>query len=147
MRVVFDTNVFISALLVPGGASDRAFALARRRRFSLCTSVPILTETANKLRDKFHQADDDVKIALKVISRSADIVRPKRRLGVVQDEPDNRILECALEARAHLVVTGDRHLLALKMFEGIAIVRLRDFLRMFPEESGEIAPSSRPRKR
>jgi predicted nucleic acid-binding protein len=47
MRVVFDTNVFISAFLVPGGAADRAFRLARERRFSLVTSVPILTETAN----------------------------------------------------------------------------------------------------
>ncbi|MBI5572562.1 MAG: putative toxin-antitoxin system toxin component, PIN family, partial [Desulfomonile tiedjei] len=48
--------------------------------------------------------------------------------------PDNRILECAVAAQADVVVTGDHHLLALKTFEGIPIVRLADFLRMFPQE-------------
>ena len=147
MRVVFDTNVFISAFLVPAGAADRAFQLARKRRFQLVSSVPILTEIANKLRDKFHQTDDDVKLALKIISRAAAIIRPKRSLNVVRDEPDNRVLECALEAGADLVVTGDRHLLALKRFEQVAIVRLVDFLRTFPEPAGAAAPPRRPKRR
>jgi len=132
MRVVFDTNVFISAFLVPGGNADRAFRLARERYFSLVTSVPILTETANKLRDKFDQSDGDVQLSLKIISRAATIVRTVRRIDVISDEPDNRILECAIEAGADLIVTGDRHLLALRKFEGVAIVRLADFLRVFP---------------
>ncbi|MGH2668125.1 MAG: putative toxin-antitoxin system toxin component, PIN family, partial [bacterium] len=50
MRVVFDTNIFISAFIVPGSQGERAFLLARRKRFALCTSVAILTETAKKLR-------------------------------------------------------------------------------------------------
>ena len=48
MRVVFDTNVFISAFLIPGSQGERAFLLARRKRFSLYTSVAILTEIAQK---------------------------------------------------------------------------------------------------
>ena len=55
MRVVFDTNVFISAFTVPGSQGERAFLLARRKRVCLCTSVAILTETAQKLREKFAQ--------------------------------------------------------------------------------------------
>jgi predicted nucleic acid-binding protein len=54
-------------------------------------------------------------------------------LTVLDDDPDNRILECALDAHADLVVTGDRHLLKLKKFQGIPIIRLADFIRMFPE--------------
>jgi putative PIN family toxin of toxin-antitoxin system len=134
MRVVFDTNIFISAFLVPGSQGERAFLFARRRRFNLYTSVAILTETAQKLREKFSQPDPDIKTTLKLISRAAEVLKPSIQVHVLTDTPDNRILECALAAQADLVVTGDRHLLALKRFQGIPIVRLADFLRMFPEE-------------
>ncbi len=134
MQVVFDTNVYISALLVPGSKGEQAFLLARRRRVTLCGSVPILTETARILRIKFHQPENDIKAALKMIGRAAQILRPSRKVAVLQDAPDNRILECAVAAQADLVVTGDHHLLALKEFEGIPIVRLADFLRLFPQE-------------
>jgi len=134
MKVVFDTNIFISAFIVPGSQGERAFLLARQRRFDLYTSVPILTETANKLREKFDQSEPDIKQALKMISRTAKVLKPAIRLDVLKDSPDNRILECAVEAKADVIVTGDRHLLKLKKFQGIPIVRLVDFLRMFPED-------------
>jgi putative PIN family toxin of toxin-antitoxin system len=134
MRVVFDTNVLISAFLVPGGHGERALLLAIRRRFRLCTSVAILTETANKLRGKFGQSDADIKQALRLISRHAEVLRPALRVDVLEDQPDNRILECAVAAGADLVVTGDRHLLRLRTFRGIPIVRLRDLIRSFPDE-------------
>jgi len=133
VKVVFDTNVFISAVIVPGGQAERALLLAWARHFILFTSVPILTETAQKLRSKFGQTDKDIRQALKFISRTAEILKPTVRLRVLKDIPDNRILECAFQARADLIVTGDRHLLKLREFEGISIIRLTDFLRMFPE--------------
>ena len=134
MKAVFDTNIFISAFIVPGSQGERAFLLARQRRVDLYTSVPILTETANKLREKFDQSEEDIKEALKIISRSAEVIKPSIKLNVLRDIPDNRILECAVEAGADIVVTGDRHLLKLKKFQSIPIIRLVDFLRMFPEE-------------
>lgn len=133
MRVVFDTNVFIAAFVVPGSLGERAFLLARHRSFDLFASVAILTETARKLREKFDQSDDDIRQALRIVSRAATILKPTVELSVVKDAPDNRILECALAANADLVVTGDRHLLGLKKFRGIPILRLADFLRLFPD--------------
>lgn len=138
MRVVFDTNVFISAFVIPGSQGERAFSLARPRRFELFTSIAILTETAGRLGEKFGQDEADVKDALRLSSRVAQVVKPSRRVAAIEDEPDNRILECAVEARADLVVTGDRHLLKLKRFEATSIVRLADFLRLFPT-TGQIA--------
>jgi putative PIN family toxin of toxin-antitoxin system len=137
MKVVFDTNVYVSAFLVPGGNGEQAFLVARHGRCELVSSVSILTETANVLRSKFHQPDGDVRAALKLIDRAATIVQPESRIHLLEDEPDNRILDCAVTAAADAIVTGDRHLLALKRFRGIAIVRLADFLRMFPPEPGE----------
>ena len=134
MKAVFDTNIFISAFIVPGSQGEKAFLLARQKRFELYTSVSILTETANKLRKKFDQSEEDIKEALKMISRTAEVLKPSLKLNVLKDLPDNRILECAAEAKVDVIVTGDRHLLKLRKFRGIPIVRLADFLRMFPEE-------------
>jgi uncharacterized protein len=134
MKVVFDTNVFISAFVVPGSKGEDALLLAHRRKVDLYSSVPILTETARILRTKFDQPEKDITAALKMIGRAATIVRPSRKVTVVEDLPDNRILECAVTAQADLIVTGDHHLLGLREFEGVPIVRLADFLRVIPLE-------------
>ena len=134
MKVVFDSNVFVSAFVFPGSKGEDAFLLAQRRRVELYSSVPVLTETARVLRTKFHQSEKDIAAALKLIGRASTIVRPSRRLSVLEDTPDNRILECTVTALADLIVTGDHHLLKLREFEGIPIVPLADFLRMIPSE-------------
>jgi putative PIN family toxin of toxin-antitoxin system len=131
MNVVFDTNVYVSAFILPGSQGEQAFLLARRGLVELYSSVPILTETARILRNKFSQPEKDVTAALKMISRASQIVRPSRKVAIVADTADNRILECAVTASADVVVTGDYHLLVLKQFEDIPIVRLSDFLRIF----------------
>jgi uncharacterized protein len=136
MRVVFDTNIFISAFVVRGSSAGQAFLFAQKKRFDLCTSVSILTETARKLRGKFNQADSDITDALKLISRASTVYKPSARVNVLADTPDNRILECALAAGADVIVTGDRHLLKLKKYQDIPIIRLADLLRMFPSECG-----------
>ena len=134
MKVVYDTNVFVSAFIVSGSKGEDALLLAQRRKVDLYSSVPILTETARILRTKFDQSENDITAALKIMGRAATIVRPSRTVIVLEDVPDNRILECATTAEADLIVTGDHHLLDIREFEGIPIVRLADFLRMIPLE-------------
>ncbi len=133
LKVVFDTNVYISAFMVPGSKAGDAFLLAVEGRVELYTSVAILTETAGKLRDKFLWDDDKITSALKHISRVATVLRTTSRLSVLADEADNRVLECAKESGAHLIVTGDRHLLGLKEYNGIGITRSAGFLYSFPK--------------
>jgi putative PIN family toxin of toxin-antitoxin system len=132
MKAVFDTNVFVSAFIFPSSQGEQAFLLAQRRKVELYTSLPILTETARVLREKFDQSEQDITAALKMIGRVATIVRPVRKVTILKDVPDNRILECAVTADADLIVTGDSHLIKLKEFEGIPIARLADFLRTIP---------------
>ena len=146
MRVVFDTNVFISAFVVPGSQGERAFLLAHHGHFELHTSVAILTETARTLREKFGQADEDIRQVIKTISRAAKVSKPLVEVSVLRDAPDNRILECAVETRADLVVTGDHHLLTLGKFQGIPIIRLVDLVRMFPEDPWARRESRRRRR-
>jgi uncharacterized protein len=128
LRVVFDTNVYISAFVVSGSLAEEAYNAALDRRCELFVSVPILTETALKLRGKFGWDDERITTALKHISHVATVVKPSIRINFLADEPDNRILECAVSAGANLIVPGDKHLLALKAYEDIGIARIGGFL-------------------
>ena len=130
MRVVFDTNVFISAFAIPGGQAEEAYLHAVRGSFELFTSVSILTETANTLRTKFEWSDERVRRALRSISNTAAVLKTHAHLHILKDEPDNRILECALLAKADIIVTGDRHLLSLTRHGGASILKLADFLEL-----------------
>jgi len=58
VRVVFDTNIYISALAIPGGNAEEAYLEAVRGTFELFTSVAILTETARVLQTKFDWSED-----------------------------------------------------------------------------------------
>ena len=131
-RVVFDTNVFLSAFTF-GGKPEIAFEMARAGKIQLVISTSILAELASILRGKFAWDDEEVRDALMVVGRHADLVKPGLRLRILEDDADNRILECAVEGRADWIVSGDRHLLGLKEFRGIPIVRVSEFLSMAGE--------------
>jgi putative PIN family toxin of toxin-antitoxin system len=128
VRVVFDTNIYISAFAVPGGNAEEAYLKAIHGEFELFTSVAILTETARVLQLKFDWAEDRARHAIQEISQTATVLRPRPTLHVLRDEPDNRILECAMAAQADWIVSGDRHLLALKRHAGSVIISLAHFL-------------------
>ena len=130
MRVVFDTNVYISAFVIPGSLSDDAYSRARLGDVELFTSVAILTELASKLREKFDWNEDRIRTALKAISRTARVVKTTPHLSIVRDPTDNRILECAEKVDADLIVTGDPHLLRLRRFGHAGVVRVSTFLRI-----------------
>jgi putative PIN family toxin of toxin-antitoxin system len=128
MRVVADTNVFISALLF-GGNPGRFLDLALHRKFVLVTSHALLNELDEKLRGKFAISDSDARMIRVKLEASAAVVNPDFELHAVPGDPDdNRVLECALAGKAALIVSGDRHLLRLGNYEGIAIVTVRQFL-------------------
>jgi len=126
-RLVLDTNVYISAY----GFGGKPAALMRaviEGAFDLIVSPAILTEVADKLYDVLGFDDAHVREAIAQISRIAEIVRPEARLHVITDDADNRVLECALEGAADAIVSGDRHLLELGVYEGIGILKVADAL-------------------
>ena len=131
MKVVFDTNIFISAFVIPGGKAEAAYSHALRKDFTLYSSVAILTETAQKLGEKFGWQQDKITSLLKAISKVAIVIKTEPHLHHLADEPDNRVLECAEAVGADFIVTGDKHLLFLKHFQNSTVVRLADFLKRF----------------
>jgi uncharacterized protein len=128
MRAVFDTNIYISALAIPGGAAERAMRLAINGTFELALSRAILDEILEVLSRKFARDAEELARTAIFLSSLAIYAASTERIRVLADEPDNRILECALAAAADVIVTGDEEILALGTWQGIEIVSLRRFL-------------------
>jgi putative PIN family toxin of toxin-antitoxin system len=128
VRVVFDTNIFISALILPGSRAEEALTRVIEGTDRLILSKSILDELLGVLARKFSRDPEELARVALWLGELAEWVRPARRLSVVADEADNRILECASAGEAEVIVTGDKGLLRLGTFEGIDIVSLRDYL-------------------
>jgi len=128
VKVVFDTNILVSALVFPGGRADAALRRILEEQDQLIISKAILAELLRVLGSKFSRDSEELAHVAVFLSELALTVKPRRRLQVVKDEPDNRILECALTGRAEVIVTGDHSLLALGEYKGVRIIRLREYL-------------------
>jgi len=125
LRVVFDTNVYISAAL-HGHEAETVLELASAHRIILLTSPAILSELEEKVRNKLGWSHERVTLFLKIIRDIVEIVEPQITLQVVEaDEDDNRILECAVTGNASLIVTFDKDLLRLKSYETTGIITPR----------------------
>lgn len=135
-KAVFDTNVYVSAAAF-GGKLDILFRLSwgAHRQFRLFTSDEILKETVRVLAsDKFQFTRDEITNAVASIVEVAEVVEPKTKIRVLGDDPDNRILECAVKAKADFIVSGDSHLLGLKEYRGIRIIKPAQFLALLENE-------------
>lgn len=129
MKVVLDTNVFVSALIA-GGTPEKIVQAARRGQIHLVTSPPLLLELSTVLTKKLRWSRSDAHRAVRFLGKVAHLVNPSTSITRVRNDPsDNRVLECAVDANADYIVSGDRHhLLPLKTFRGIPIFSPRDFL-------------------
>ena len=124
-----DTNVVVSGLNFPGN-ERLVVELALRGRFELYLSSFILEEVAGVLGRKFGWDEDRVTEARRTLEKAATVIEPQRSPDVIEaNEADNRILECAVEASADFLITGDRrHLLPLEKHQGVRILNAPRFL-------------------
>lgn len=128
MRVVFDSNILVAAVLFPGGRAEAAVSRILDGVDDLVISRPILQEVLSVLSAKFSRDREELSRVAVVLGEIGEIVEPSRRLSVFRDEPDNRILECAVEGKAETIVTGDKTMLAVRQYEGIRLIPLAEYL-------------------
>ena len=129
-RIVADTNVIVSRLLLPGSVAGRAVCRALERGVILL-SEETLNELAEVLgRPKFDRyvTVSDRQQFLRLLGRVAEFAIVTSKLGACRDPKDDKFLELAIDGRADLILTGDRDLLALHPFEKIAILSPADYL-------------------
>ncbi len=134
MRVVLDTNVLISALLWRK-RSWEIFRLASSGKIIICTSREILQEFSRVL---FYP---HISARLQKVGKTPSMVTDELLAAtsyydqtptiflITEDPSDNAILACAAAAKPDFIISGDRHLLKLKNFQGIPIVAPAQFLK------------------
>jgi len=130
LKIVLDTNVYVSALIF-SGIPDEIIDLVREDRLELLVSPSILLELGRILREKFNFPRKEVFYALSEIRRIATVVTPNKKVNIVKDDDaDNRVLECAIEGRAHYIITGDKkHLRSLGKCQDINILLPSEFIK------------------
>lgn len=132
-----DTNVYISALVF-GGLPDKILDMARAGDIRLTISDDILAELTHVLRDKFRWTEEAVKLATDRLGDFTERVTPQQRIDAIKDDPtDNRIVECAVASGSDYLVSGDRHLLKVRQYQGVKIVSPAEFVRIRSETSRE----------
>ncbi|MFH1054749.1 MAG: putative toxin-antitoxin system toxin component, PIN family [Candidatus Altiarchaeota archaeon] len=130
-KVVLDTNVLISAFLMDGGNENAILRKALKGEFKIYASECMLKEFRVVMsRPKFGYTQDMVDEACQAVRAASVLVSPKSVVAVIKEDPaDNRVLECALEAEADCVVTGDQDLLRLGSYKGVRIFNGAEFVR------------------
>lgn len=134
MRVLFDTNVLVSAFATEGLCA-RLLLRANRGEFDLFISHAIRREFEKTLGAKIGLSPQEIRAALLLLEEIAKTEDPARRdiqvSKVCRDQSDHAVLEAALACRVEFIVTGDRDVLDLGEFQRIRIVTPREFELLF----------------
>jgi putative PIN family toxin of toxin-antitoxin system len=127
MKILFDTNVYVSEVLV-GGLAEALIEAARAARWRVFTAPYVLDELERVLREKLNFSPRVAALARQRAQRRCELtVTPASRHTVVSDPNDSPILRTAIGAGVDYLVTNDRHLLQMHPYEGIHILSMRDF--------------------
>ena len=134
IKIVPDTGFYIAAALKNRYA--RSYLVGRGSKFlryTIFTSESILLEVQEKLEEKFGFERPQVVAAIADIRKVVTIVYPTHKVTAVRDMDDNKIIECALEVGAEMIIAFDQDLLSLKEYETIKITHPSMLQYMFRE--------------
>jgi putative PIN family toxin of toxin-antitoxin system len=128
-KVVLDTNVIISALFWEGN-SRKMYDLIRQGKLIMLLSDDMEKELIRVLGyEKFGLSPQEILPFIRSLRTHARHVETKSNISVVIADPtDNIFLECALDGGADFIISGDKHLLDIRVYRGIKIVRAGEFL-------------------
>ena len=133
MRVVLDTNVFISSFF--GGNPRTIIDLWKDGRLTLCLSQDIFDEYIEVLRRLGLDDTPELEELLKLFATGFHIVFTTRtpEIHVVADPDDDKFIACALALKAGCVVSGDKALVDVRLYQGIRIVTPSEFLEILED--------------
>ncbi|HCR70361.1 MAG TPA: putative toxin-antitoxin system toxin component, PIN family [Anaerolineae bacterium] len=128
MRVVLDTNIFISAVL--GGKVGIIIDEWKAGKFTLVVTDEIAHEYLDVInRPKFKIPEIEIVSVTDYLLRTAEFVTSEEKINViVADVTDNKFLEAAVAGKVKYIVSGDKHLLEIESFRGISIIKANEFI-------------------
>ena len=123
-KIVFDTNVLISASLWEDSVAQKFLFKCIRENVQIFSSQEIIEEYKEILARDFDYKEQEIGEVLEIVLQFMTLVIPIKKIDIVKEDiDDNKIIECAVESKAEYIVSYDKHLLKLKEFQGIKIVR------------------------
>lgn len=141
LKVVLDTNVFVSSLLSKAGSPRMVIDAWRAGRYFLVTSPAIISEIkrvieAPSIQKKYALSPDGIERLILLLEKDAIVVPGLSAVAraIPEDPTDEMFLSAALDAKADLIVSGDRHLLDLGEYKGIPIFTVRQFLELLEKQ-------------
>ena len=132
MKVVIDTNVFISSFF--GGNPRKIIDLWKKGKISLCVSKNILDEYIEVLQRIGLGDGREVEELLSLFAKGFNILFTTKtpKIKAVRDDPDDdKFIECAVGLKAEVIITGDKALKAMNEYMGIKILSPQQFLKTY----------------
>jgi putative PIN family toxin of toxin-antitoxin system len=130
-KLVLDTNIIVSALLVKLGEPARLFEKLILEEIENYTSADIIKEIVDVLnREEITRrtTKEARQFILEQYLIHSKLIEPKTKHKLVERESDNKFIDAAIEAKASFIISGDKHLLEKKEFKNIKIIRAKDYL-------------------
>ena len=141
LKVVLDTNIFVSSLLSKAGRPAMVIDAWRASRYLLVTSPSIISEIkrvveAPSIRKKYGLGRDPIARLILLLEKDTIVVPGLSTVAgaIPKDPTDEMFLSAALDAKADLIVSGDRHLLDLGEYKGVPILTVRQFLELLEKQ-------------
>ena len=128
VNVLLDTNILISAIGF-GGKPRQILQLVLEKKIKAVTSPILLAEFHEVVNKKFPKLAPHLLLIETKLKRTFLVVHPQVALSIVRDKDDNRVLEAALQGNCQYIITGDKDLLDLKIYQEINIVTSEIFLK------------------
>ncbi|HLC56157.1 MAG TPA: putative toxin-antitoxin system toxin component, PIN family [Candidatus Nanoarchaeia archaeon] len=132
MKVVIDTNVFISGIFWEGNFCSKIIDALKDKKIQSICSLEIIEEIVKTLSTFRIQMDKQlINNWRDIIIENSIMVRPSKKVNMVKDDPDdNKFIEAAIEGKAGYIISQDKHLLKIKEYEGIIIINPKDFIKI-----------------
>ena len=131
-RIVFDTNVLVSALMFPRSVPRQAFNLAYstgKILASTATTLELEEVLSRKKFEKYFSMEERIQFVARFFA-DAEIIEIKEKITACRDRKDDKFLELAVNGKADYIITGDQDLLVLHPFQNIVIISISDYLRI-----------------
>ena len=131
MRIVVDTNVLISGVFF-GGFPRKILRASVEGRVRACASMEILNEYQEIIREMVRRKQGNIDVSiLNPLIRSMEVIEPASKIEICRDPDDDKFINCAKDAQAIYIVSGDKDLLVIQQFENISIVTAKEFCERY----------------
>lgn len=134
MKVTVDTNFLISATQWNYSVAHKLlnkFILSEGKIFKIFTTQDILDETVEVLERDFKYSKSEAKNIIEKILLFASLIESNQKIEIIKDDPDdNQVIGCAIESSSDYIITYDKHLLKIKEYKGIKILKPEEILKI-----------------